>query len=379
MLQSAATLGGSDDFGEPFFREGFDVLLRSLEEEAALHPPGAWRVCGFLIDLLVVRGRLTERLNARPQLAELPLSSPVFITGLPRTGTSFLHNLLGRIQGFRAFKAWELRAPVMPEGAGSEWVRHQIDQTAKELHGLYQYVPSLERIHKLEAEAPDECNWLFRNGFTTLAFSFLWHIPGYMRWETSAPRHSAYADYRRQLQILSDPDRVPSREPARLVLKDPCHLWHLDALLDTFEDAVIVQIHRDPAETVPSLASLCQALQSLDSNRLDTDGIGAYCVEMVDRGLEAMTRVRRERPDARIFDVHYRELIADPLGTLEHICKYVEQPLDEYRREAVSEWLEKHSSQPGDHRYRPEDFGLDAGALRKRYAEYIDHFNVQTG
>ena len=372
LMQSAATLAGSDDFGEPFFREGLEVLLRAWEEEAALHPARAWRTCGSVVELLATRARLAQRLRARPQIAAVPLPAPMFITGLPRTGTTMLHNVLGGLPGMRAFRAWELRAPVAPEGAGPEWAARQIAQTADDIRGLYLRVPGFARIHKVEAEAPDECNWLFRHSFSTLVFSFMWRTPSYLRWVMGAPRHRAYADYRRQLQVLCE------REPPgqQLVLKDPCHLWHLDALLDTFPDAVVVQLHRDPAEAVSSLCSLCHSLQTMDSGHSDPAATGRYCVEMVDRGLAEMLRMRAERPGARFVDVAYRELIRDPVGQVERICEAVGRPLDERGALAVSEWLAKNPHRPGGHRHRPEDFGLEGSALRERYADYVRRFDV---
>lgn len=373
LLKSAAGLAG-EDFGAPFFREGLEVLLRAWEEEASLHPARAWRSCGSVVDLLVTRAQLATRLRERPELAARPVPSPLIITGLPRTGTTMLHNVLALLPGFRAFNVWELRSPVRPEGAGAEWTAKQIARAREDIRALYQRVPGFERIHKVEAEAPDECNWLFRHSFTTLVFAFMYRVPSYMRWVTGTSRHAAYADYRQQLQVLQEPGA-----DTQLVLKDPCHLWHLDALLDTFPDAVVVQLHRDPAEAVSSLGSLCHALQTMDSGHSDPAATGAYCVEMVDRGLPAMMRVRAERPQARFVDVQYRRLVRDPLAEIERICEAVGRPLDERGALAVSDWLARNPHRPGGHRYRPEDFGLQAAALRERYAEYIHRFGVELG
>lgn len=374
LLQSAAALVKSEDFGEPFFREGLDVLLRAWEEEAALHPARAWRSCGSVIDLLATRARLANRLRARPEIAARPVTAPVIITGLPRTGTTMLHNVLALIPGFRAFAVWEMRSPVVPDDAGPEWVAKQIAQAATDIRGLNERVPGFERIHKVQAEAPDECNWLFRHSFTTMVFAFMYRVPSYMRWESSAPRHAAYADYRRQLQVLCE--KSPAQQ---LVMKDPCHLWHLDELLDTFPDAVVVQLHRDPAEAVSSLCSLCHALHTMDAGHSDPAATGAYCVEMVDRGIASMMRVRASRPAARFLDVPYRRLLRDPLGEIERICDAVGRPLDERGALAVSTWLAQNPHKPGGHRYRSEDFGLQAAALRERYAGYIERFEVAVG
>ena len=374
LLKSAAGLARGEDFGAPFFREGLEVLLRAWEEEASLHPARAWRSCGSVVDLLVTRAQLAASLRERPEIASRPVPAPLIITGLPRTGTTMLHNVLALLPGFQAFSPWQMRFPVRPSGAGAEWAAQQIARTAEDIRALYHRVPGFERIHKVEAEAPDECNWLFRHSFTTLVFAFMYRVPSYMRWVTGSPRHAAYADYRQQLQVL-----LEQGADRQLVLKDPCHLWHLDALLDTFPDAVVIQLHRDPAEAVSSLCSLCHALQTMDSGHSDPAATGAYCVEMVDRGLPAMLRVRAEQPQARFVDVQYRSLIRDPLAEIERICEAVGRPLDERGALAVSGWLASNPHRPGGHRYRPEDFGLEAGALRERYSEYIQRFNVQVG
>lgn len=378
LLQSAVKLAGSEDFGPPSFREPLEVLLKSWDEEAALHPARAWRTCGSVVDLLATRARLAARLRERPEIASRPVRAPLILTGLPRTGTTLLHNLLASLPGFRAFRLWEMRAPVAPRGAGPDWAERQIAQTAEDLRAMYQRVPGFDRIHPMEAEAPDECNWLFRHTFTTLVFAFMYRVPGYMRWMVSgagaAAVRAAYADYQRQIQVLLE-DRE-AEEARQLVLKDPCHLWHLDALLEVFPDAAVVQLHRDPAEAIPSFCSLCHALHTMDSGHSDPAATGAYCLEMADRGIAAMMKVRAAAPAGRFVDVRYRDLLRDPLGSIEQICEAVGRPLDEQGSLAVSTWLAEHPHQPGRHRYRPEDFGHQAGALRERYAAYVERFDI---
>ena len=370
LFERAAAIAGSDDFGEPYFRDALEVLLRSWDEEAALHPARAWRTCGAVVDLLATRARLTARWKAQPELANRQVAAPIFIVGLPRTGTTLLHNLLASLPGCRAFRLWELRAPVAPQGAGAEWAEQQIAQTAEDLRGLYARVPGFDRIHLMEAEAPDECSWLFRHTFTTLVFAFMSRVPSYARWMVERAPRAAYADYRRQLQILGE--RAGN---ARLVMKDPCHLWHLEVVLETFPDAVVVQAHRDLAEVVPSFASLCHALHTMDSGHSDPVATGAYCVELADRGLAAMMDVRDRAPHARFVDVRYQDLVADPLGILERIGGAIGRPLDEQGALSAAAWLASHPGR-GRHLYQPEDFGLEAGALRARHAAYARRFDL---
>ena len=161
------------------------------------------------------------------------------------------------------------------------------------LKWLYDHAPSFRNIHPMNADAPDECNWLFRPTFTTPVFSWTNFVPSYDRWLASVDRVPAYREWRLQLQMLRwrSPGGVP-------VLKDPGHLWSLEALLSVCPDARIVLLERDMAEAVPSLCSLVSTLQSMDGDRApDLHTVGRYVLQMVSRGRRAMAEVRERRPE----------------------------------------------------------------------------------
>jgi hypothetical protein len=258
-----------------------------------------------------------------------------------------------------------MRYVVPPEGAAPGWEDAAIADTDQELAALYERAPGFARIHPMSATAPDECHWLIRRSFASLIYAYMFHVPSYMRWQTGAPRHAAYEELRIQMQLLCR--RAPR---GRLVLKDPGHLWHLDALLDTFPGALVVRLHRDPRQAVPSLASLVHCLHRMDSARTDPLETGDYVVEMVDRGLASEREARRLRPEAPILDIDYQDLVRDPVGTVARIAAAAGAALDQEGVAAISAWLgDNPQHKAGRHVYSAEQFGMDPRRLVERFGE----------
>lgn len=360
LVEAAIDAAGTDDLDLEPFGEPLEVLLASLGEEAGLYPARVWRTLDNLTEELALRAARKRLLAAHPEIGAAPIAAPVFIVGLPRTGTTLLHNLLARTPGFRAWKLWELRAPVATDDRGEA---ERIADTQRIIDALYSRVPAFRAIHPLHAEWPDECSWLLRHAFSSLVWSFQYHVPGYRAWMCTHDQRAAYADYKSWLQILR------ARDPAgRLVLKDPCHLWHLDALLRTFPDATIVHLHRDPAEAIPSLASLCHTLHAMDSSQSSPMRTGAEVLALAEAAADAVQAARAAHPGARFVDLPYRTLVADPMATLRDLVATLGEPTDDVGAPAA--WLganRQHSA--GRHPYSAEMFGLRAEALRERFAE----------
>jgi hypothetical protein len=334
------------------FEETLEALLGALASEAGLYPARAWRTFDNLVEELALRGARRKLLEDDPTLRDAGVRAPVFVVGLPRTGTTLLHNLLARADACRAPAMWELRRPLPSRSPDSA------AEVQAELDALYDRVPAFRKIHWIHSENPDECSWLFRHAFSSLALAFQYYIPSYRRFLLSRPAHAAYADYRLWLQILG------RRHPeGTFVLKDPCHLWHLDVLLSTFPDARVVHLHRDPAEAVPSFVSLCHTLHGMDSSRSDARRTAAEVIEMIDTARERLARAPSQDP--RVLDVPYRELVADPLGTTRAILSWAGLPGGVG---SAGRWLsDNRQHKGGRHEYSAEGFGMDPGVLRERY------------
>lgn len=361
ILEAAADAEGTDDFWGDGFREGFGILVPSMAEEAMLYPARAFRMVRWMMELLGTRARIAKALL---ETSPAPIERPIFITGLPRTGTTMLHNLMAGLPSFRAFTPWEMRYVVPPEDAEPDWEQEAIRDTDVEVRALYERTPELARIHAISANAPDECHWLTRHTFSSLIFCYMLFTPTYGRWLLQDKRLGAYEEYRTQLGLLRK--RAPD---GRLILKDPGHLWHLEELFETFPDALVVRLHRDPREAVPSLCSLMHALQRMDSARVDAREVGPFALEMVSRGLES-ERVFRQKRGANLLDIDYRALVQDPVTAVRRICEAAGEAFSPEAQRTVEAWLLGHPQhKAGKHVYTAEQFGLRPEELLERFGE----------
>lgn len=365
ILQAATDAEQTDDFWGTEYREALEVLVPSMANEAGLYPARAWRVARSMLEVLGTRANIAKWLDRHPESQLPPIQRPIFITGLPRTGTTMLHNILAGLPGCRGFTPWQMQFVVPPLDADENWEQDAIRDTEQEIRALYERAPEFTKIHPIHVHAPDECHWLMRHTCTSLFFSYLMYTPSYARWLAREPRRRAYHEYRILLQILRS--RYPQ---GRLVLKDPAHLWHVDELLDTFPDALIVRLHRDPREVVPSFCSLMFALQKMDSSRVDSRDVGPYALEMLEVGMKREAAARARRDAASFFDVDYRDLILDPSSVVAQICFRAGEEYGDERVASVRHWLESHPQhKAGKHIYSAEQYGLNPSLLIERLGE----------
>ncbi len=352
LIEKARQFSRSDDFLGNGWQPAFRELTTAVDREANLRLASQERFAGELLRLLVSRCRMAEKLRVRPDIADTPVPSPIVITGLPRTGTTLLHNLLARVPGNRAYRLWELCAPVFAAGAPLDQACRDLSATAEGLNWLYEQAPSFRGIHSMRADAPDECSWLLRVAFATPVFAWTNFIPSYDRWLSTADHIPAYREWLLQLQMLRwrSPGGVP-------VLKDPGHLWSLEALLAVAPDAKIVLLERAMEEAVPSLCSLAFTVQSaLTETPPDPHSVGSYILGMVHRSRALVAQARASRPEA-FLNIAYEELVADPVATVRRIQRWAGRSPDETALDQCRAFL----SAPREgsvHRYSLEQFGL---------------------
>jgi hypothetical protein len=233
----------------------------------------------------------------------------------------------------------------------------------------YERSPGLQAIHPMEADAPDECHWLLASTGMSLVHGVTAHAPDYVQWLLRADLRGAYAFYRDALQSL-----LWRRGGGVLLCKDPWHLWHLDALLATFPDALVVQIHRAMDQVVPSLCSLAEALQRVEAQPPLRPVIGRYGLDLLDQGVQRMLRVRTLMPGAFI-DLDYRALVADPIAAVQGIYTAQGRALTAESEARMRSWLATHQKgRHGSHRYGLGPFGLDQGAIAERFSAYSARF-----
>lgn len=372
LAHMAAQLTGLSDLGPDDWRLALKRLATSMIEDGMPRARIA-RVIPHLVGALANRAMVLAAHAAAPALGERPIHRPIFITGFPRTGTTLMHNLLATHPDHTAHPLWMLQRPVAPPGADEAWRRARRAETAAILQQLAEVSPGFARIHPMGVDWPDECSWLLRNSFASLVFALQYPVPGYMRWLVrQADVRPAYRFHRQQVQVLDA--RLPG---GRVVGKDPCHLWHLEALFDVWPDATVIQLHRHPFEALPSLASLCASLHAIDHPRLDPHAVGRYALELAGAGLDAMHTARETLGSARIIDVRYRDFVADPVGTVHALLERLDSPVNPGVTHRIEDWLAAHPKDArGRHRYSLEQFGLSEDELLGRFGGYIERFGL---
>lgn len=358
LIEKAQQFVRTDDLLGDGWQVGFRRLLSAIETEANPRPRRVEQAAREMIGLLVTRARLATLLRERPEIAELEVPAPLVITGLPRSGTTFLHHRCAELPGNRGYRLWELRAPAFARGAPVDQAQREVTATTEALAWLYDHAPRLRVIHPIEANLPDECNWLLRPTFATPVFAWANYVPSYDRYLAEADLVPAYREWWLQLQAIRW--RSPGGMP---VLKDPGHLWALDALLEVQPNTRVVVLVRDLAESVASLCSLCATLQEMEADPPDRAAIGRYVLGMVERGLANLSRARERMPE-RFSLVPYAELIADPIGVLRRIQQWCDRPFDAVAEQRLAAALRAQARQARTpHVYSLAEYGLTVDDL----------------
>lgn len=372
LFAAARRESGLHAFGDDSFRDPLRRLLASLDEEAGLSPLGRLLLRQSLVRALVNRLRLEALGNRYPEIGALPVREPVFILGLQRTGTTLLHRLLTCEPALRPLLAWEALNPApfpgVAAGVGRD-PRMRLAEIAE--RGLRYLVPEFFAIHPVEAHAPEEDALLLDLSFVSPTVDATQCVPRYSAWLRETDQRPAYRYFRRAIQLLL------WQRPGRWLGKTPHHLENLDALLDVFPDAKIIQTHRDPAQVVASYCSMMAHGRAIFSDSVDPHVVGA---QLAERAVRAVTRAisERERSSSRGFhDVAYADLLADPMKEIRRIHDFLALPLSPATEASMQRWLAANPQHKrGVHRYRLEDFGLDRAQLVRSFEPYCQRFGV---
>jgi hypothetical protein len=364
LQASAARRTGVADFGDDDYRDGLAVLLGSLDREARLTPAGAKAQRALLRGALAARLLSEAAWQASPGYAQVPIEAPVFVTGLPRTGTTALHRLLTADPGNQGLEMWLTQVP-QPRPPRETWADNPVFRYLQEGFSRHHVAhPEFMGIHFMAADQVEECWQLLQQSMRSISFETLAHIPSYSAWLGEQDWTGAYLRHKRNLQMigLNDPGR-------RWVLKNPSHLFALDALLAVYPDALVIQTHRSPRTAIASACSLAAHASAGWSPVFTGPVIGRTQLDLWARGLSAFTAARAARDPARFHDVPYEDLVADPVGTVETIYARFGLPLSGAAADAITALA---ATAPAGiapaHQYTLEDFGLTDEDVNARFA-----------
>ena len=370
LLRNARRRTGLTDVGVQALFGPMELLVEALEREAQLTPLGRVMARRHLVSLLET-ALLLQR-DRSSAVGDQRITAPVFIVGLPRTGTTLLHNLLAQDPVTRVPLTWEAMFPAgYPESPSA--LRRAKWQASARLAMANRIAPDFRRIHPLGFDRPEECVALMAPGFTSALFHTLYRVPSYQDWFESARQSPGFEMHLRVLQQLQY-----RRGTRRWVLKGPAHLFSLDALLRRYPDARLIQTHRDPLRAIPSIASLNATLRRAFSGQVDPVEIGRDCARRWHGALERFLKRRDSLSPDRIVDVAYAELTASPIAVVERIHDHLGWPYPATARATMQDYLTANPRDArGVHRYSLAAFGLDAGQERQRFARYCERFGIE--
>jgi hypothetical protein len=374
LLHAARRSTGLADFGPERYRAGLRALLASLESDGELNVMGRIMARAQVVHALSVRLRLVEHRRRRPELSGVRIERPLFVLGLPRTGTTFLYGIIAEDPAHRSPSSWEIADPLPPPERVSYERDPRIARTDRDLDQFRKLVPGIDGIHPMGARLPQECLVIMAYDFHSLQFELCFNTPSYEAWYLTQDLRPTYRFHREFLQIIGS--RAPGE---RWVLKSPQHLASLDALLAEYPDALIVQTHRDPVKVLPSVSSLHYALRAATSDALDARAIGDEQRLLWSEALSRAVKVRDRLPQhaSQFIDVQFQEILKDPMTVVRRIYRHFEMPLtDEAKRRMTAFIASNPRDKHGTHRYNAAMFGLDADRIRRDFAGYYQRFDV---
>jgi hypothetical protein len=370
LHRAAYRRAGTRDYGAWDFAEALERLLRSYRDEAKLTTLGRITVRELIVSLLDNLLRMEAERAANPGIERQRITAPVFIIGLPRTGTTHLHGLISEDPGNRAPYTWEVMYPAAARSPAA--IERARAATAARLDWANRLAPEFMSIHPIAADLPQECIAITAQVFMSIQFHTTHNVPSYQDWLEETEQTLGFDFHHRFLQHLQA--KTPG---TRWVLKAPGHLFALAGLLARYPDARIIHTHRDPLRVMASMASHAMVLRRAFSDDASPTAIAADWADRWARALDGFLAVRERAPAAQFLDVSFESIESDPLGTVERVYDFLGWPLTGEAHNAMTAFLAANpKNKHGVHRYTLEQFGLSRAAYAARFRGYCERFRI---
>jgi hypothetical protein len=374
LMDAARSETGLHDFGPGDFRARLDLLCRAMTEEGGFNAAGILQQHTLILGLLKNRLLVQDLINRHPAILDEQITAPIVVCGLPRTGTTHLHNLISADPAIRSLPYWESLEPVLAERErpvpGEPDPRRE--RTAMALSFLDVAMPYFNRMHEMTVDHAHEEIQLLAIDFSSMLLETTAPMPMWRDAYRARDQRPSYAYLRRVLQVLQW-----LRGGTRWVLKSPQHLEQFPALLDTFPDASFVVTHRDPVSVTTSMLTMLAYTSRLTRDQVDVEGIGEYWSDRLELMLRCCAEERAVLPAARTIDVHFDEFMKDDLGMVARIYERAGQPFDARAEAAMRQFMAEHPrGKYGTIDYDLAQFGLDRDERRGALAFYTERFAV---
>jgi hypothetical protein len=367
VMTEAMEESGLSDFGAGDFREGLVVLLDSLERDGDLSPAADAAVMADFRRRLVNRLEVEAWYASHPEVEDVSVRGPVDINGLPRTGTTALADMLSIDPQFRSLRGWEQTQPCPPPTLEDETNDPRRQAFVKAQEGIS---PEHRAKHIVEIDATMEDTEVL--GMSFHGQQMMLPVPSYRDWWREADLTQTYQHHRRAVKLLG------SRRPPDLWLfKAPHHKFHLEALASAYPDVRFIMTHRDPGKVVPSYASIVLSVMPPADGERDLHGLGREISDHLRIGMEHAIAERARIGEDRFLDVHHRQMVADPRGTVRGVYEWLGLELTPSVEQSIFAWQDANRvGAHGTHHYTAEEYGLNTAQIRSDYDFYIRHFDV---
>jgi hypothetical protein len=374
LMDEAVAGTGLSDFGDDRFREPFDVLCNAFRTEAGLSAAGVVTTHSQLVQLLKNRLLIQDLLRRHPEIHDVSIEAPIIVCGLPRTGTTHLHNLMAADPALRSLPYWESLEPVLPDSerpAPGE-PDPRLARTEVALDFINSAMPYFKRMHEMTVDHVHEEIQLLAIDFSTMLFETTSTIPSWRDYYLAHDQTPHYEYMRTVLKVLQW-----LRGGERWVLKSPQHLEQFPVLRHTFPDATFVVTHRDPVAVTTSVDTMITYTARLSHAHVDPKFIGGYWADRIERMLRGCVEDRDVLPADQSIDVHFDKFMADDIAMVERIYDLAGQRMTNGAREAMRSFMADHPrGKFGGIVYDLADFGLDPAERREALRFYTDRFGV---
>jgi hypothetical protein len=369
LVETAKRRCGLDDFGRGDFFEGLSRLLDSCQRESQLNLIGRIVLRADLMRILCLRLFMQRDRQAYPSIVWQEIPEPLFIVGLPRSGTTLLHTLLGVDPEHRVPLTWEVMTPSPPNRDNE---KRRVQRAVQSCNCFNWLAPTFRHVHPVGAELPQECVSLTAPTFMSDQFDAMYYVPSYRAWFFRQDLRPAYEYHRHFLQHLQ-----VRHNARRWVLKAPTHMFALPSLLAVYPDALFIQTHRAPLDAMASVSSLITILRRVFSDAVDPLVVSREAIDYWSKTLDTFLQERNRLAEHRICDVNYAEIRSDPLGAVRRIYAHFGWQLSQKVEQQMRRTL---ASQPHEryrrHRYDLSQFGVQEAESAARFAAYCDRFGL---
>ena len=367
LIDTARRRTGLDDFGPGDFFEPLSRLLESCQREARLNFVGKIALRSDLTRMLSNRLLLERDRHLYSSIRTQRIREPLFIVGLPRSGTTLLHTLLAADPAHRAPMIWEVMFPSPPTNEGME---HRIRETRQSIRYLHWLAPMFRQVHALGAEIPQECIGLTSPSMLSDQFDTMYRIPSYRNWFLKQDLLPAYQYHHRFLQHLQH-----RQAGDRWILKAPAHMFALPALLNLYPDALFVQVHRDPLKAIASVSSLIAILRSIFSDHVDPTEVGRDALQYWSETMTNFMQQRNDLPAHRFVDIHYSDIRKDPVAAARQVYDHFQWEVTGNAERRMRDVLANQPPEEnGFHRYDPAQFDLTDTEVASLFRTYSTWF-----